>query len=436
MAATFLRRRWPLVVFGVVVLAAAAWAAQWIAFRYSHSVSNDAFIESHLINLAPQVAGDVVEIFVQEQDVVKKGTLLARIDPSTYRHEVEVAQAKLATAEAALQKTKADLAVLTQEVPRRITVAEMKLAIAREDEKKALDSVEMVTIDTDKGVTAAAKVVTAAKAVLVLAEEDFVRYRDLYQEGSVSERKFQEATKIQATAKAEVEVAEAKLAQAEANRKQAGIAGQQLRATKHSVLEATAEVELAKVGELQIAAMKDLVAEREREAAEAKRVLELAQVKLGYTNVTAPYDCVIAKKWRHLGDYARTGDPIFSLYNPELLYVTVHLEETRLEGVRPGNHATLRIDAFREPFRGRVVWVGSATGANFSLIPRDISSGEFTYVVQRVPTRIWIERDERWGQLKPGLSVTAEIEHGAGDEVWAAEANRKLAELEGVERKP
>jgi Multidrug resistance efflux pump len=107
--------------------------------------------------------------------------------------------------------------------------------------------------------------------------------------------------------------------------------------------------------------------------------------------------------------------------------VTVNLEETLLQGVNPGNYADLNIDAFRQPFRGRVVWIGSATDANFSLIPRDISSGEFTYVVQRVPTRILIERDERWPQLKPGLSVTAAIEHGSGDPAWAAEANRKLA---------
>ena len=80
----------------------------------------------------------------------------------------------------------------------------------------------------------------------------------------------------------------------------------------------------------------------------------------------------------------------------------------------------------------RPLWVGSATSANFSLIPRDISSGEFTYVVQRVPTRIAIERDERWPLLRPGLSVTAAIEHGPGDPEWAREALRKEAEIEGV----
>jgi membrane fusion protein (multidrug efflux system) len=122
------------------------------------------------------------------------------------------------------------------------------------------------------------------------------------------------------------------------------------------------------------------------------------------------------------------------MYNPELLYVTANLEETLLEGVAPGNAVRLRVDAFREPFRGRVVWVGSATEANFSLIPRDVSSGEFTYVVQRVPVRIEVERDARWPLLKPGLSVEAAIEHGPGDPVWAAEALRREAEIEGIDK--
>jgi membrane fusion protein (multidrug efflux system) len=426
-----------LAVVAVLGLAAAAWAINWLAYRFSHSISKDAFIESHLINVSPQVAGDIVAVYVQEQELVKKGQPLVRIDPSTYQREVDLAEAKRNTAEAALQKAEADLALLTQEVPKRITISAMRLKIAEEDENKAVDALEMVSRDTDQAVTAAMRAVEGARATFVLAEEDFNRYQALYKDGSVSERKYQEATKIHKNAKADLQIAEAKLAQAEANKKKASIAGQQLRAARHAVDEAKAAVELAKLGDLQIDTVKRLVAERGKQVAEARRALELAQVNLQYTDVMAPYDGVIAKKWRHLGDYAHKGDPIFSVYNPALLWVTVNLEETLLEGVNSGNYANLKVDAFSKPFRGRVLWVGSATGANFSLIPRDISSGEFTYVVQRVPTRILFEPDDRRPQLKPGLSVTVAIEHGPGDAAWATEANRKLAEIEGVrERKP
>jgi len=80
---------------------------------------------------------------------------------------------------------------------------------------------------------------------------------------------------------------------------------------------------------------------------------------------------------------------------------------------------SLQLDAFSKKLSGRVVWIGQATGANFALVPRDISSGEFTKVPQRVPVRILPDRDNRWGELRPGLSVSVFIEHGSGDLEWA-----------------
>jgi membrane fusion protein (multidrug efflux system) len=118
------------------------------------------------------------------------------------------------------------------------------------------------------------------------------------------------------------------------------------------------------------------------------------------------------------------------MYNPDLTYVTANLEETRLPGVAPGNPVELQLDAFAEPFHGRVVWIDKSTGAQFALMPRNVVSGEFTKVVQRVPVRIAIEKDDRWPQLRAGLSVRASIAHGAGDAQWAEQAARAMRELE------
>ncbi len=64
-------------------------------------------------------------------------------------------------------------------------------------------------------------------------------------------------------------------------------------------------------------------------------------------------------------------------------------------------------------------------------MPRNVVSGEFTKVVQRVPVRIWIEKDDRWPQLQAGLSVCAVIGHGTGDPDWAEKTGREFADLEG-----
>jgi len=405
-------------------------AVPWIAYRFTHSITNDAFIESHLINLAPQVSGTVVEVFVQEQDLVKQGQLLARVDPLSYQREVQLARARLVVAEAALAKARVDLTLLSEEVPQRVIAAEKKRAAAGSRVSEAAAALALVQRDTRDGVSAAQGAVEAVQAALVLAQEDFTRYEALFKDGSVPERKFQEATRTLRAAEAEVSVSEARLGQAEAQRKQVAISTEALAAARHLDEEAAAGVELAKLGSVAITAKQRDVAERESAVAAARSALEVAETNLEYTRITAPYDGVIARKWRHLGDYAHTGDPVFSMYNPELKYVTVQLEETLLEGVAPGNRATLHVEAYSEPFRGRVLWIGSATSGNFSLLPRDISSGEFTYVVQRVPTRIAIERDDRWDLLRPGMSVRVAIEHGAGDRQWASEALAREARIE------
>jgi membrane fusion protein (multidrug efflux system) len=158
--------------------------------------------------------------------------------------------------------------------------------------------------------------------------------------------------------------------------------------------------------------------------------LASAENMLGYTQIRAPLPGVVVKRYRHLGDFASPGVAILSMYDPDLTYVTANLEEDRLPGVAPGNTVELLLDAFAEPFRGRVVWNDKSTGAQFALMPRNVVSGEFTKVVQRVPVRIAIDKDDRWPLLRAGLSVRAAIAHGLGDPQWAEQAAREMRDFE------
>jgi multidrug resistance efflux pump len=163
---------------------------------------------------------------------------------------------------------------------------------------------------------------------------------------------------------------------------------------------------------------------------QAKSDLDQALLNLRYTRVRAPFPGVVVKRYRNLGDFASPGVSILSMYNPDLTYVTANLEETRLPGVSPGNQVELQLDAFAEPFRGRVVWINKSTGAQFALMPRNVVAGEFTKVVQRVPVRIAIEKDDRWPLLRAGLSAHVAISHGEGDLQWAEQAAKEMASIE------
>jgi membrane fusion protein (multidrug efflux system) len=227
-----------------------------------------------------------------------------------------------------------------------------------------------------------------------------------------------------------VDLAAAKLAKALASRTQIDVARAALEAAQKSEQKAAKGISLAETGYDQIRETELLVKVKEQSVEQARRGLEAALSDLAYTKVRAPFPGVIVKRYRHLGDFAPAGSPVLSMYNPDLLYVEANLEEDRLPGVEPGNRVHITLDAFAEPFRGRVVWVNKSTGAQFALMPRNVVSGEFTHVVQRVAVRIQIERDERWPRLRAGLSGTVAIAHGPGDAAWAADAARAMRELE------
>jgi membrane fusion protein (multidrug efflux system) len=438
-----LKRLWSnpwLRLFGIMILVlavAAPFASDWLLYRFSHSITDDAVVESHLVNIGPQqVSGHIVRILVEEHDVVSAGQLLVEIDPTPYRDEVEVAAAKLTVAEAELAAEEASLTRLQAEVPHQIEMAGKALAAARAEQARDDETLQFTTEDVAKAIKETQAALEAAQAAFVLAEEEYKRFSTLFKESAVPERRAQEATKTYNATRADVRLGEARLARALAGEKKIAVAKQAALAAAHQTDKASQSLKLAETRKLRITEAERDVAVKKHQVEEMRRALEVAQTNLKYTRIVAPFPGVVVKRYRHLGDYVPVGTPILSLYNPELTYVTAQLEETKLEGVAPGNPVRLDIDAFSQPFRGRVVWINRATGANFALVPRNISSGEFTKVVQRVPVRIFIEKDDRWDQLRAGLSVTVFIAHGPGDPDWANQAAKTMRDLESTVQPP
>jgi membrane fusion protein (multidrug efflux system) len=419
-------------IVAAVVLACAALAFGWIGARLSHSETEDAFLEAHIVNVAPEaVSGHIVRFLVEENDRVEQGQVLAEIDPVPYRDKVEVARSKVDEAEAELRRQETSLARVKAEVPIQIEIAKRTLAAAQADEAKSKEALRLTTDEVEKGILAAQAGMELAQADLVLAEQEYERFTALYQREAVPLERSQQVTRSRDAAQAQKNLAAAKLAQAEAARTQIDVARRTIEAAEKMAQKAFKGVDLAETANDQIKEAELLTALKREMVKEARRGLTAAEDELKYTVIRAPFPGVVVKRYRHLGDFASAGSPLLSMYNPDLLYVTANLEETRLPGVAPGNAATMYVDAFREPFRGRVLWINKSTGAQFALMPRNVVSGEFTKVVQRVPVRIWIEKDDRWPQLQAGLSLRAVISHGPGDPDWAAKTVRELADLEG-----
>jgi membrane fusion protein (multidrug efflux system) len=423
----------------LVVTAALALALvwNWVQYRRGHSLTDDAFVEAHILNIAPEmVSGRIVQFFVEENDHVEPGQVLAEIDPTPYGDKVALASAKLDAARADLIRQKADLERVRKEVPLQVEVARRTLTAATIDRGKAEDGLKLTRDSVEKDIEETRAGVKAARANLTLAEQEYGRFSRLAQQGASTQERQQQVTQARDAAQAQVELAEAKVAKALVSRTQVDIARHSLDAAQTGTEKAAKGLDLSQLGYDQIHELELLIKVKEQTVEEAARSLEAAQHELEYTKVRSPTAGVIVKLYRHLGDFAPAGATLLSLYDPELLYVEANLEETRLPGVAPGNPVRIEIDAFDRPFEGRVVWINKSTGAQFALMPRNVVSGEFTRVVQRVPVRILIDRDDRWPMLRAGLSARVAIAHGAGDPKWAAEAARAMAAYEERYNRP
>jgi membrane fusion protein (multidrug efflux system) len=403
----------------------------WWTYRLSHSITDDAFVEAHIVNVAPEmVSGRIVRFLVEENDRVEQGQILAEMEPIHYRDQVEQARGKLDLAEAELKRQEAGLAKLKKEVPLQIDVAKQTLVASRTEEARAKDALKLTTDEVNKTIEEAKAAVQLAKANLTLAKQEYDRFTELAAQDATPKRKAEEVTRAYDAAKAELRLADARLAKAEVARTRIEVANRDLEVARSLVVKAAKTLDLAETGNDQIREVELLVGVKKETVKDAQIGLESAQHQFQFTQVRAPFPGVVVKRYRSLGDFVSAGTPILSMYNPDLLYVTANLEETRLGGVAPGNPVELRLDAFDQPFKGRVVWINKSTGAQFALMPRNVVAGEFTKVVQRVPVRIWIEKDDRWPLLRAGLSAQVVIAHGNSDTAWAQQAAKDMVQIE------
>ena len=146
--------------------------------------------------------------------------------------------------------------------------------------------------------------------------------------------------------------------------------------------------------------------------AQAAATLALARLNLGYTEIRSPIDGVVGNRHARIGDYATIGARLMSVVPSNGLYVDANFKESQIAHMRPGQPATVEADVLRGvKFHGRIESLAPATGAEFSLLPAENATGNFTKIVQRIPIRIILEEDAaHLGRLRPGLSVTARVD--------------------------
>jgi membrane fusion protein, multidrug efflux system len=139
--------------------------------------------------------------------------------------------------------------------------------------------------------------------------------------------------------------------------------------------------------------------------------LTAARLRLGYTRIVAPFDGVVGEREVQPNDYVNIGTNLISVVPLPNVYVIANYQETQLTRVMPGHSVDVSVDTFPdERLRGHVERISPASGSQFALLPPDNATGNFTKVVQRIPIRIQLDKDQNaLGRLRPGMSVVTRI---------------------------
>lgn len=327
----------------------------WIG-SMGHEETDNAQLDAMITPVRAIVPGFVTDLKFTDNQVVKKGDTLIIIDRKDYI-------AKLAQSEAALESAKAQLELSKTGA----TTADLNANAAGLTSQAAKENIATVAARLNKD------------------EKDMARLEKMLKDGAATQQQFESVKAEYETAKAQSEMMKR---QYEASSSQATGAQSQAEGQKS-----------------QIALSLALVKQREAE-------LELSKTQLENTIIVAPFNGIISKKSVEIGQYLQMGSPICSAVDATNLYVTANFKETQIEDMRPGQEVHIKVDAFpKAKIKGTLQSFGGATGAKFSLLPPDNSTGNFVKVTQRVPVRINITEfpKDMTGILLPGLSVIVDV---------------------------
>lgn len=144
--------------------------------------------------------------------------------------------------------------------------------------------------------------------------------------------------------------------------------------------------------------------------AAAKTQLGVVESQLKNTVIVSPIDGTVAKRWLLAGDVAQPGQPVFTVYDQNHVWITANFEETKLYELVPGADVTITVDSYPDKlFHGKIFHIGTYTASEFSLIPANNAAGNFTKVTQRIPIKISVDDQSLTTPLFPGMSVEVSV---------------------------
>jgi len=360
-------------------------------WRYfsSYESTDDAQIDGHVNSISARVAGHVLKLNVQDNQFVKAGTILVEIDPTDYQVSVDRAQADYNDAKATADAANVDVPITSETTSSQLSSAGADVLSAQAGIKAAKQQFAVANAN-----------LAESDANNIKAQNDLLRYKQLVEKQEISQQQYDQAL---ATAKASAAAVEASRASADA-------AEAQVTQAQGRLLQAQASQRSAATAPKQIAMTRARAVSALAAAQRKKADLDQALLNLQYTKIIAPVDGIVSDRTVEVGQNVQSGQELLKIIPLDDIWVTANFKETQLRDMKPGQRATISVDATGEKYKGHVDSIAGASGARFSLLPPENATGNYVKVVQRIPVKIVFEPGEtREHKLRPGMSVIPKV---------------------------
>jgi membrane fusion protein (multidrug efflux system) len=410
------------IVVAVAVLAALGaigWGGSaWYA-SFTRVSTDDAYIEGTITPVSAKVSGHVAEMLVRDNQAVKRGDLLIRVDPRDYQARLEQTRAAVAVAQANLRAARSELPLARDTSHAQVAETRASLdalqGMVRTAESAAEES--RARLEARRAAVGARRAeIAGAESALRKTSLELERMRRLMKDDYVSRREYDDAQAAFDSATAMLEVARRRLAEAQREEQQAqaevASRGHAIDVARQKVAEGRGTLSRAESQLHQVPVKQAEIARAEAALKQAQADVALAELQLTYTEVRAPADGVVAKRSVEVGQVVQEGQPLMAIVPLHEVWVLANFKETQLERVRPGMKVEVRVDSYPgKTFTGVVDSISAGTGSRFSLLPPENATGNWVKVVQRVPVKILLDQRETGNPqpLRAGMSAVVTI---------------------------
>jgi membrane fusion protein, multidrug efflux system len=371
------------------ILVALVSVLAWLHYRNRVS-TDDAQVNSHMFPVASKIYGSITEVLVNDNQMVKAGEVLVKLDPRDLQARVNQVRAALALAESQSRAATVTVPLTAERTSTGISTAEADLERAR------LASDQAATAD----LSYAQANVDKAQATADRARADLERMRPLAAKAEISALRFDSYVAAARVADSELNANREKLEQAKKNAE----------ISRAALATARARVAEARANEKQVTVRTADASAAGAAITQAKANLEAAELQLSYATIVSPTDGVVSRRSVERGQIVQQGQGLMVIVPLDKVYVTANFKETQLGNVRPGQKAEVKVDMYGKTFPGHVDSISGASGAVMSLLPPENATGNFVKVVQRIPVKIVLDGvDPSATPLRPGMNVEATI---------------------------